>query len=58
MSVWQAFFGWPQGGIWPNLAASVIWAAPALAWHHRRIKRHIDRAVQQATEQQKEASTP
>lgn len=29
--------------VWPNLAASVIWTVPALAWHHRRIHARIDR---------------
>lgn len=27
--------------IWPNLAASVIWTLPALAWHHRAMRRHV-----------------
>jgi hypothetical protein len=36
-----SFFAWPGGGVWSNLAASVIWTVPALGWHHRRMKRHI-----------------
>lgn len=31
--------------IWPNLAASVLWATPALLWHHRRMKRHVSREL-------------
>jgi hypothetical protein len=27
--------------IWPNLAASAIWAPGAFVWHHRRITRHM-----------------
>lgn len=36
----STLYGWYLQ-IWPNLAASVIWAIPAFTWHHRRIKRHI-----------------
>lgn len=28
MSLWALFFGWPAGGIWPNLLASAV-TAPA-----------------------------
>ena len=31
--------------IWPNLAASVIALPFAFAWHHRRIKANIERAI-------------
>ena len=27
--------------IWPNLAASALWAPGAFAWHHRRVMRHM-----------------
>jgi hypothetical protein len=32
--------------IWPNLAASVIALPFAFAWHHRKVKAHVDAAVQ------------
>lgn len=34
--------GW-WTAIWPNLAASVIWATPAFVLHHKWLKRHVDR---------------
>lgn len=37
----SSFFAWPDGGVWSNLLASVIWTVPALAWHHRKIKQHV-----------------
>jgi hypothetical protein len=45
MHTLTAFFGWPDGGIWSNLAASVVWTLPALGWHHRRMKRHIAKTL-------------
>lgn len=42
MSVLVFYFGWPDGAVWSNLLASVIWATPAL-WHlHRKLDRHHD----------------
>lgn len=29
--------------VWPNLLASMIWAAPAFTTHHLLIRRHIDK---------------
>lgn len=40
--LWHVLYVDLWGPIWPNLAASVIWAVPAFTWHHRAIKRHID----------------
>lgn len=41
------FFGWPAGGVWPNLVASAIWAAPAGAALVRKLHRqHADRQAQ------------
>ena len=34
--------GW-WSAVWPNLAASVIWATPAFIGHHVLLRRHIDR---------------
>ena len=31
--------------IWPNLAASIIWTTPALYVHHRRLKAHHVRVI-------------
>ena len=40
MSVLWFYFGWPDGAVYSNLLASLIWAAPAL-WHlHRKLDRH------------------
>lgn len=33
--------------VWPNLLASVIWAAPAFTAHHLLIRRHLDRRHQE-----------
>lgn len=42
MSWWQAFFGWPGGGIWANLAASAACGALGVGWLHSRARaRHI-----------------
>lgn len=50
MSTVKAFFGWPTGGIWSNLLASLLWAIPAWVWArhhvhriHRRLDEHADR---------------
>jgi hypothetical protein len=32
---------WSQ--VWPNLAASVIWATPAFVTHHVLVRRHLRR---------------
>jgi hypothetical protein len=45
-----AFFGWPNGGIWGNLLASVVWTLPALWWHHRKLAARHD-AQLEATSQ-------
>lgn len=43
--------GWLAGAwsaIWPNLAASVLWATPAFVTHHVLLRRHISRVHAQA----------
>lgn len=40
----NALAGW-WGQVWPNLAASVLWAVPGLLWHHRALKRHVDKSL-------------
>lgn len=34
--------------IWPNLAASVVCLPVAFIWHHRRIKRHLTKTINEA----------
>ena len=53
MNAWLAsWFGWPDGQVWPNLAASLVWAGllgiptalglhRKLDRHHREVKRHL-----------------
>lgn len=54
-----SFFAWPDGGVWSNLLASVLWTVPALAWHHRKIKQHITETLRrQAQPEQDEVRTP
>ena len=42
-----AFFAWPNGGVWSNLLASVLWTVPALVWHHKRVMAKLDRHHQE-----------
>ena len=42
MSFWHTFFGWYDGQVWPNLAASLIWGVPAgwkLFRSHKKLRR-------------------
>jgi hypothetical protein len=32
--------------IWPNLAASAVWAPGVLWWHHSRLRRHVTAEVE------------
>lgn len=55
----RSFFAWPNGGVWSNLLASVIWTIPTLAVHHRKIKQHIDdKLAQQDTAGAPEKEVP
>lgn len=36
------------GPVWPNLAASVLTLPVAFIWHHRRIKKHVTQAINEA----------
>ena len=51
MSVWSSFFGWPSGGVWSNLLASLMWTGPAFVTHHVLIRRHHARTTARQTEQ-------
>ena len=46
-----AWLWWAWLQIWPNLAASVIWAAPAFTVHHVLIRRHITRTYNNSTKE-------
>lgn len=37
MSVLKIFFAWPNGQVWPNLLASLIWAAPTVFFTHKKL---------------------
>lgn len=42
----RLFFAWPQGGVWANLIASLLWATPAFIYTHRKLRKmhkHIKR---------------
>lgn len=41
MELWH----WITGQVWPNLFASLLWAAPTFTWHHRTMKQRVDDAV-------------
>ena len=34
--------------VWPNLAASALWTWPVLAWHHRRMRAHLAKTIDEA----------
>lgn len=40
---------WTQ--IWPNLAASGVSLPVAFVWHHRRMKAHVAKAIEEAKQQ-------
>ncbi|TMC49292.1 MAG: hypothetical protein E6J20_18120 [Chloroflexi bacterium] len=46
--MWTVFYRDLWGPVWPNLAASLLWAPAAFAWHHRRIRAHISNVVAEA----------
>lgn len=52
-SAFSAFFAWPDGGVWSNLLASLLWGAPAFITHHVLMRRHQTRTAQKQTEQLK-----
>jgi hypothetical protein len=53
-TVWHSWFGWPDGGVWSNLAAAVLWATPAFTVHHRLMRRHQSTTVRVETAKQTE----
>lgn len=47
---------WFTAEVWPNIAASVIWAAPAFVVNHLLLRRHITNTAAQRPEQAKESA--
>lgn len=52
--MWASFFGWPSGGVWSNLLASLMWTGPAFVTHHVLIRRHHTRTTARQTRELKE----
>lgn len=50
-SVISAFFAWPNGGVWSNLLASLIWGVPAFVTHHRKIRAAHKREIAKQTQE-------
>lgn len=50
MSVWQAFFAWPGGGVWSNIIAAGMWALPGFTAHHLLMRRHHTRTAARQTQ--------
>lgn len=49
MNAWHLFFHWPDGGVWSNLLASLLWVPVSwagvhglLVWHHNKMHAHIE----------------
>jgi len=49
--MWTVIYRDLWGPIWPNLAASAICLPPAFLWHHRHMKRHVTRVIEEARRQ-------
>lgn len=49
--MWAVFCRDLWSPVWPNLAASVVTLPVAFAWHHRRVRKHVDRAVAEVAQQ-------
>jgi len=45
VTAWSAFFHWPDGGVWSNLLASLMWAPAGLGAHHVAMRRHHTRVA-------------
>ena len=61
----QLFFNWPNGSVWGNLIASLLWSIPLWtlgyfkikrqhAKHHQQLKDHIDYRFAKLTDETKE----
>jgi hypothetical protein len=51
MNTIQSFFGWPEGGVWSNILASMIWTTPSFIVGffigHRQLVSHMRRHHQE-----------
>jgi hypothetical protein len=52
MAHWlHSWFGWPDGGVWSNIAASLIWSGivwvPTIRHLHRKIDRQHNEIVRE-----------
>lgn len=54
MSAVHAFFAWPDGGVWSNLLASLLWGPAAFTAHHVGMRRHHERATAAQTQELKD----
>lgn len=55
--VLRVFFGWPEGGVWSNLLAALLWsplAGAALTLHHVLMRRHHTKTAAEQTQQLKD----
>ncbi len=47
MNPLQLFFHWPEGGVWSNLVASLLWTLlagiPAYFWGRSKARKHLTR---------------
>lgn len=48
----SSFFSWPDGGVWANLLASLLWGTPAFVVHHKLMRRHHEKTVREQTVEQ------
>ena len=49
MSVLTLFFGWPLGGVWPNVVAEVVIVPGGFVIHHVLMRRHHERETAKQT---------
>jgi hypothetical protein len=40
MSIIDLFFSWPNGTVWSNIIASVMWSLPTVGFTFWRIRKH------------------
>lgn len=48
MPIWTLLYRDLWGPVWPNLASSAACTLPALWWHHRRLRAHIAKSIDEA----------
>jgi hypothetical protein len=53
-NVLVSWFAWPDGGVWSNLAAALLWAGPGFTTHHVLMRRYNVRILRQETRRQTE----